>query len=55
MSPTPPQSTLLEIILATCVGATLGLLLDNLVLGTIVGIALGALLSVIKMRRGGGR
>jgi len=55
MSQPPPQkSYLLEIIMATCVGATLGLLTDNIVLGTAVGIALGALLSAIKMRRGGG-
>jgi len=55
MSQPPPQkSYLLEIIMATSVGATLGLLTDNIVLGTAVGIALGALLSAIKMRRGGG-
>jgi len=52
--PPPRKSYLLEIIMATCVGATLGLLTDNIVLGTAVGIALGALLSAIKMRRGGG-
>jgi len=56
MSQPPPSkpSYMLEIILATCVGATLGLLTDNIVLGTVVGIALGALLSAIRMRRGGG-
>ena len=52
--PPPKPSYMLEIILATCVGATLGLLTDNIVLGTAAGIALGAVLSVIKMRRGGG-
>ncbi len=48
----PPQpSYMLEIVLATFVGATLGLLADNVVLGTAVGIALGVALCVIKVVR----
>lgn len=44
-------SYLLETIIATCVGTTLGLFTDNLALGTGVGIAVGCLLSVIKLIR----
>ncbi|MEQ4576401.1 MULTISPECIES: hypothetical protein [Gammaproteobacteria] len=53
MSPpsTETPSYTLEIVIATCVGATLGLLTDNIPLGTGVGIALGCLLSVIKVVR----
>jgi hypothetical protein len=54
-SSSPQPSFLLEIILATCVGATLGLLTGNFILGSGVGIALGAVLSVIKLRRQGGQ
>lgn len=50
-----PPSTTLEIIIGTCVGATVGLLADNIVLGTAIGIALGVLLIVLKLRRQGGR
>jgi F0F1-type ATP synthase assembly protein I len=53
MSPPSAEtpSYTLEIIIGTCVGATVGLLADNLILGTGVGIALGCLLSVIKVTR----
>ena len=46
-----PPSTILEVIIGTCVGATVGLLADNIVLGTAIGIAQGVLLIVLKLRR----
>lgn len=48
---TPKPSFLWEIILATMVGAAVGVWLDDVVVGSGVGIGLGIVLSVLKMTR----
>lgn len=47
-TPPPPISHTTEMVIATVVGATVGLLTGNYLLGGIVGIALGIVLSVGK-------
>lgn len=47
-SPPPPVSHTTEIVIATVVGAAVGLISGNYLLGGIVGIALGIVLSVGK-------
>ncbi|MBT2766600.1 hypothetical protein J7J08_03005 [Stenotrophomonas sp. ISL-67] len=47
-TPPPPVSHTTEIVIATVVGAAVGLLSENYLLGGVVGIALGIGLSVGK-------
>lgn len=47
-TPPPPVSHTTEMVIATVVGAAVGLLSGNYLLGGIVGIALGIVLSVGK-------
>ncbi len=47
-TPPPPVSHTTEMVIATVVGAAVGLLSENYLLGGIVGIVLGIVLSVGK-------
>ena len=47
-TPPPPVSHTTEMVIATVVGAAVGLLSENYLLGGIVGIGLGIVLSVGK-------
>lgn len=47
-TPPPPVSHTTEMVIATVVGAAVGLLSENYLLGGIVGIVLGMVLSVGK-------